>query len=364
MIKEYPYKYLKYCLLIFWFVPGISFGQYTAERSATEVVDTESQAELKIENKYGDINISTWEESKMEFTFLFRVKKNDKYDAEELLERMNPVVSNFGRYVSVRSEIEEKSTGFFGRLLSELAVDIDKSDIEIDIEVTVPVNTELEISNEFGDVVITDWNGRLRSKIKHGDLHVTEPFERANIEHNYGRIHLVSVKNADLDLRNVRCKADRIDDLRLVSHGSELEVDSIIYFNVTSNKDELRIESIKRIKGELKFGNAFFAAVEDEIYLDLRVTDLRISKVVNPSPNIYLNEQNSEVDINITGLKFDLDANMEGGIFRLPESIKDVESIVLDAKNNHRTITAKYGLVKDGKIKLQGKKGFVILREL
>ncbi len=350
--------------MLLWFVPVVSQAQYTAERSKTETVSTEENAELKLENKYGDINLSTWEESKMEFTFLFKVRKNDKYDAEELLERISPVVSNFGRYVSVRSEIEEKKAGFFGRLWSEISVDFDKSDIEIDINVKVPANTELEVINEFGDVVITDWSGKLRTKIKHGDLHVTEAFLDANLEHNYGKINLVSVKNAELDLRNVRFKADEIEDLRLVSHGSELDLKSVSFFDVNSNKDELRIEKIKRIKGEMKFGNAFFEVIEDEIYLDLKVTDLRVSKVVNPSPNIYLNEQNSEVDLNVTGIGFSLDANMEGGIFRMPETAKDVESIVLDEKNNHRTITANYGGAKDGKIKLEGKKGFVILREL
>jgi len=246
MTKVYPYNYIKTCLLLCWIVPSISFGQFAAERSVTEIVDTESQAELKLENKYGDINISTWEASKMEFTFLFKVRKNDKYAAEELLDRINPVVSNFGRYVSVRSEISEKSTGFFGRLLSEIAVDLDKSDIEIDINVKVPVNTELEVVNEFGDVVIMDWSGRLRSKIKHGDLHVTESFESANIEHNYGRINLENVKNAEMDIRNVRCKADEVEDLRITSHGSELEINTIKFLNLNSNKDEWRIKSIKR----------------------------------------------------------------------------------------------------------------------
>jgi len=360
----YPFEVIKCFLFFCWCIPAISFAQYTADRSVLEVVDVESQTELKVENKYGDIKISTWENSKMEFKFTFKVRKNDKYDAEDLSERIIPVISNFGKYVSVRTEIEEKNTGFFGRLLSQISVEIDKSDIEIDIEIKVPTNTELEIENEFGDVLITDWDGRLRTKIKHGDLHVTESIQRANINHNYGRVNLMSVKNGEFDFRNVRFNADAIEDLRLDSHGSELEIDSISFLNILSNKDELRVESIKRIKGEIRFGTALVEVVKDEIYLDLRVADLRISKIINPNPNIYLNEQNSEVDINITGLKFDLDADMEGGIFRLPEAIKNVESNLLDAKSNHRKISASYGTVKDGKIKLEGKKGFVILREL
>ncbi len=348
-------------------LPTAGFGQYTAERTTTENIDIETGAEFKVENKYGDITIIGWDQPSISIVTKITVRKKDKSEAEELLDRISPKISNFGRYVSLKTEIEEKSTGFFGRLLAEVIeidLELSKSDIEIDLEINLPSTTELEIVNSFGDVVISDWSASVRSDIRHGDLRITEPIERATIDHSFGKLNFLSINNASINLKSGRLKADSINDLRLESHGSELEIKEVGFLNLISNKDEIRIGKVSRIKGELRFGNVFLDVVQEEIYLDLWVTDLRVSKLKNTAPNVFVQQQNSEVDINIAGTAFDMYVEMEGGIFRIPESMAGVESKVMDEKSNYRKVSARYGAVKNGKITLEGKKGFVILREL
>ena len=345
-------------------LPLVSQGQSIAEKVTKDTITVEDFAEVRIENEYGDVVISTWEKPSIAYEFLIRVEKRDLDAAEDLLERVQVDVSNFGRLVTISSSIADREDNFFTRLLSDIPLELDKSDVTIDLNISIPNEVDLEIINSFGDVVILDFIGKLRCNLKHGNLKVTEDLKTIDLDHSYGRVDLRSTGLAKFNLRNSRLSAESITDLQLDSQGSELQIQTIDYLNLDSNKDEMRIVEVEKIRGDMRFGNIFIEEMGQELSLELRVTDLRITEINNSNPNIYIDQQNSDVDITIHGAAFNLKANLEEGVLRLPESFKNIQSDIIDNKANKRIITGNFGPQETtGLFELRGKRGYVILRE-
>lgn len=345
-------------------LPLVSQGQSIAEKVTRDTITIEDFAEVRIENEYGDVVISTWEEPSIAYEFLIRVEKRDLDAAEDLLERVQINVNNFGRLVTINSAIADREDNFFTRLLSDIPLELDMSDVTIDVNISIPQEVDLEVTNSFGDVVTLDFIGKLRCNLKHGNLKVNGDLKTLDLDHSYGRVDLRSTGLAKFNLRNSRLSAESITDLRLESQGSEIEIENIEYLNIASNKDELRIINVEKIRGEMRFGNVFIDQIGKEIWLELRVTDLRVSKLKDSSPTIFLDHQNSEVDISISNTSFDLKADLEDGVLRLPESFNNLKSNVIDEKEKKRVITGKYGSGSMGDFELKGKRGYVILREI
>ncbi len=338
-------------------------AQFTAEKVIADSLSVDDFAEVRIENQYGNIVVTTWDQPKIVYEFVIDVDKKEVDDAEELLARIVDDVDNFGRLITIKSQIKEKEAGFFGRLLSDFNIDFDKSSLDINLDITVPSDVELNVVNAFGDVIVLDYSGKLSCEVKHGDIKVSDGLKSLDLTHSFGEATLNNIGLAKLNLRNSELTAEKADDLHLDSHGSEIQIKEIGYLNIESNKDEFRAVSIDRVKGQMRFGDMNFDAVNEEINLELSVTDLRVTEIQSPNPRIFIEQSNSDVDLGISSTGFNLKATMKEGVLRLPDSMKNVHSETIDKKDNIRVVTGSYGLADKGEVEFKGRRGYIILRD-
>ena len=115
-------------------------------------------------------------------------------------------------------------------------MEFDKSDVDIDYEIYLPRDASIEVSNDFGDIIITDWNGKLEVLLRHGDLKITEPVKSAKLNVSFGNINARKIQAGTVDLKNGKLKVNEIEDLRLQSSGSELTLESVGFLNIKSIK--------------------------------------------------------------------------------------------------------------------------------
>jgi len=361
-------KALQYNIILLALLLGHGIGlsaQYDAQRITTKSYPMTNEGELTLENKYGDVIISGWEKDSIRIKIDIRVKKKSESDAKELLDRIDMKTTLFGRYVAVTTEIQDKGDSFLSRLFNELnPIDFDKSDVDINYEINIPNKAGIEVNNYFGDVILTDWTGKLKTDLRHGDLKITEPLADANLNISFGSINCRSIDKAFIELRNGKLKIQDSKDLKLNSNGSGIDLGRIGFLDLESGKDEIHLNEVTHIKGDVRYSTIFIDKVIKEIFLDLSLADVRISKVQNSDCLIYIKENNSEVDLNVSGLSLDLKADMVGGTLPLPASTANVDTQMIDEKNKVRKVTASYGSSGGGKFTLDGRKGYVILREL
>jgi len=95
--------------------------------------------------------------------------------------------------------------------------------------------------------------------------------------------------------------------------------------------------------------------------LSLKITDLLVSELGNKDPNIIIDQESSDIEINITGTSFKFIAYYSEGAVKLPKTFKNIESDIIDKSKKLREIHADYGKYSTGKISVSGHKGELIL---
>ncbi|SEM11330.1 hypothetical protein SAMN04487910_4139 [Aquimarina amphilecti] len=363
-MKDIFYKKLIILVLIL-FTGHYTNGQEKLSKSIQKIYDFSNAGELQLENKYGNIIINGWDQNKAKVTIDITVSKKDKDDAKDLLGRIQPILNTSDDFLSIFLNIEEKSDSFFSKVFNRVnPFDFDKGNIQIDYHIYLPVNAEIQLTNKFGDIIINDWNGKLKTNLQHGDMWINNEIMNANIELKFGKLHTKSITYGKIELKNSEFDHETSKNLRVISSGSTITIKQVDNLEIYSSKDKVSIETIDEIKGELEFTNIIIEKLKNTINLTMDVADFRVEKILKQNADININQKSSEVNINISELNFDFSASLEQGLLRIPKTFKNIKNKVLDSKKRLRDIRATYGIeTNKGTFHITGRKGVIILKE-
>tara|TARA_R110002051_G_scaffold165130_3_gene235994 strand:- start:52248 stop:53336 length:1089 start_codon:yes stop_codon:yes gene_type:complete len=346
----------------------VGFTAIAQEKVSKEITKTypfNNTGELHLENKYGNINIYGWTKEEVSITINITVTDKKKEDANDLLKRINPAIRRSDKFISVNYEIVEKNAGFFSNLFEKAnPFDFDRSNVQINYKVYLPKKAELEVINKFGDVIIEDWVGVLKANVQHGDMWINDNLNKADIVIKYGKLRAKNINYANLEISNGGLDMDHANTMRLNSSGSQIDAHKVESMEFYSNKDDVEINEIGTLYGNLKFSKLRLHSLKKDIDLNLKISDLWVESISNASSRISIEQESSEVSINILNFPHDFSALVEEGLVRLPKSFHDIDSKMLDKGRKLREIKAVYGKNGVGRISISGSKGVVLLKEL
>lgn len=355
---------------LFFLMVLVICGHYTlaqeqVSKQLKEAYEMTNSGELYLENKYGDVTVTGWDRDNVSITVDITVTHRKLDNAKNLLDRISLNIKEIDDFITVTSEISEKSTGFFAKYFNKAnPFDFDRSNVQIDYTIQLPSNAELDITNKFGDVIIGDWSGKLKANVEHGDVWINKDINNADVALKYGKLRAKTVNYGNIRVKNGSVDVEESRDLRINSSGTDVKIDRVSSLEIYSSKDEITIEEVGAIHGDLKFTNMQLNNVDDQINLTMKIADFRVSKVRSPDATIVIDQESSEVSLTISDFSFRFDATLEEGLLRLPKSFKNVETKMLNRGKRVRKITATYGKGSSGEISITGIKGAILLKEI
>ena len=358
------------CKKILWVALIVGLGQpLTAqEKVSKKMVKTyalTNAGDVLIENKYGTINLFGWEKDEVSVSINITVSHRKKENAEDLIQRIRPIINHSDNYLAISYEIIEKSSGFFSNLFDRAnPFDFDRSNVQVDYTVYMPDKAKLDIKNTFGDVIIDDWTGKLKADMEHGNLWVNENLNRVDIDMQYGKLRAQSINYGSIGLKNGALDMKNGKSLKITSNGSDIQIEKVTSLEFFSNKDEVTIYEVGTLYGNLKFSTIEVNRLAKDVDLNLKISDFRVSDILDPKADIAIEQESSEISLNITRFPHRFEAILEEGLVRLPKSFDNVNSKLLDKGKKLREIHARYGKDPQGKISIAGRKGVVLLKEL
>ena len=266
--------------------------------------------------------------------------------------------------VSMNYEIIDKSSGWFGNLFDKAnPFDFDRSNIQIDYTVYMPKKAELKVTNTFGDVIIEGWIGKLKAVVAHGDFWISQNLNKADITMRYGKLKAKNISYGTLDLKNGELDMEDSESLRINSSGTDMSLNAIKALELYSNKDDITIEEVGTLYGTLKFTTLELNHLTKDMDMTMKIADFRVSRIIGPESDIAIEQESSDINLNISDFSHQFKATLEEGLVRLPKSYKNIDTKMLDKGKKIRRITASYGKSQQGKITIIGTKGVVLLKE-
>jgi hypothetical protein len=343
--------------LILFLIPSFLFankfsGKHTKTKTLMEEFNISADGLVHIHNKYGSIDIKSWDQNKVSIEVIITTNGNSESNVQDGLDRIDVQFESSNNEVSARTRIEKKNNwSWFGN----------SNNVNMDIKyiVRMPVSNNLDVSMDYGDVMIDKLEGS------------------ANIDIDYGKLIAGELLNAHNDINMDYSTASSID---VLTNGiinidySTIEVGESKNIDLNSDYSNTTFINVENLTFDCDYGNLIVDNAEkiigDSDYLDLKIGKITDTfKITADYGNLKIRELDMnfnliDLETEYMGVKigvdkncsFSLIADMQYGSLQVPDNFNMTKQIEKNSKKHYEgtyngtggkiNINSQYGSVK------------------
>lgn len=341
-------------------------NQFEISKSEKGEFKLNADGKLLLENKYGHVNIKTWDKQETKIDVLITVKAKNEKTAREIIDNVNVEFTNQPSFVSAKTVFGENSQSFWSWGSNYNA------SYEVNYTVFMPKNVYLDLSNKYGNAAVPSLDRDIHAEIKYGDINFEDQSKNVNLELGYGNANLRSLANLTADIKYSELDIMNAENVKMDSKYSHHTYGTIQNLNIESGYDDFKIQKVGSLTNNGKYDD-FRIEESGELMFDTKYTDiainsistsgkffmsygdLRIAKVSKGANEIRFEAQYSDMTINeIANCDFDVSGKYSDASFgsNVSFSRKENESTTISYKGKVNgggtavNVTVAYGSIK------------------
>ena len=241
-------------LLFFTFGSLSAYAQDREEKVVEKSYKVNPGATLHVENERGNISISSWDKPQIDIRVQVVVKGDDRDFLRQRVDEIKLYFSHSSENVKARTEIGEQ--GWWSWIWGQ------ESQVEVHYTIFMPVDGNVDIMNDYGDISIDTLYGRCELNCDYGNIH---------LGHIQGRTEL------NLDY----CPASTIgyvQSLEMNVDYSKVTIDSVGRGDVNADYSTVKIGAIDRLDYNGDYGALRVNQAKD-LEANADYIDLEIGKI-------------------------------------------------------------------------------------
>ncbi|MEM1215030.1 MAG: hypothetical protein AAGJ82_05065 [Bacteroidota bacterium] len=325
---------------------------------------------VNLSNKYGKIDIKTWEQNAARISVKILVNASTESEAQEVFDRID--ISFFGtdNQAGAKTTIEAKNKSWW-----EWGNDSD--DFSINYEVFLPASANLDVTAKYCDVYSAATTGTGSFVVKYGNIKLDGLGEDSNVDLAYGNGNIVRTRDLDLELAYGNLDVGEASDLDLNVRYGNFSVDRAGDIICNSRYSTFRMGEIREFRNDGKYDNIEVDFAE-EVVCETHYTNVKIDRLTRrlSLDMAYGSAKASQVDasfdeINVNGRYTDfkvymprsanctLDLSGTYADIRLPSS--GVNKSLDSKEGNSHEVRGHMGNGTDGSVKARLSYGGIVL---
>lgn len=221
-------------------------------------------------NKYGKVNVNTWQNNFVKIDVNIIVNANEQRDADKMFERIQVNFANTAGYIKAETVIMQGNGWWPAENVCQ--------DFKINYEVWMPVGNQLDLKNKYGNAYVANLNGKLFADIKYGDLRTETVNNDVDLNMAYGKAYLAKANHVYGALSYGGISITDVRELQLESKYSNYSVDNAGALRVTSKYDNFELGNISDLRLQTKYSNVRLKQAKI-LYVTAQYTDIKIGAV-------------------------------------------------------------------------------------
>ena len=355
---------VKSIIVLFLLIPMVSFGNQESQKHEKSKIIKKKfsvtiDAMLTVENKYGNVNITTWNKNSIEIEIKITVKGNDLEDVEDQLDDINIDFYSTSNLVEAKTLIRnrKKSWSFWGRNSSV--------NYKIDYFVKMPITNKLDVSNDYGSIYLDKLKGKAIINCNYGKIIIGELLHNSNIiDLEYCSKSSISyVKNAEISIDYSKLTVEKSNTIKLNADYSTLYFTDVNILNFNIDYGSIRVENGNEIEGNSDYTTLKFGTISKCLYVSTDYGSLRISNLEKGFDKIEIEAEYTGIKIEVlpdSNFKFRVD--LEYASFKYDDTFIEIFKSI--EKNSKKFYEGVYGKEKSNSLLLiKSQYGSVTIKE-
>ena len=285
-------------MLASWLIPARVHAQFTETKELTKQFSVTPGTRIEITNKYGKVELNTWEKDSVIIEIKIRVEEKKLSRLEKSIDEIDFDFTQSQHFLIVRTKIGENRSSLEKEFLKfkETLLQSD-GNMQIDFTVWLPGTNDLKVENKFGDVFLGDFTGNVEINLSNGNLKSHDFEGKLNLILNFADATINTINTGRLDCNFSELYIKKANELRIISKSSTFEILEINDLDADSRRDKFRIRLADRIEAIGSFTNFRFNELTDRINLRSEYGDLDIEKTAPDFSNIYIESKSTDINL-------------------------------------------------------------------
>lgn len=284
-------------------------GKHTMEKKVRKEFVVNANAGLAIDNKYGNVNIVTWDQNKTVIDVIIRTNGNNEDEVTERLEGITIDFKGNGSRVSATTRFEEtksKWRSWFGGGNSNVS-------IEVNYTIKLPVTNSVNIDNDYGVVSIDKLQGNAKISCDYGqlllgDLMADDNYLNFDYTDNATIQYMKSGKiNADYSGFTLQ-KADRLE---LNADHTDSEISEVSSLNYNNDYGKIKVGTVSNVIARGDHISHAFGTVRESLNVNTDYGSVTVNKLEKTSKKVIIMSKYSSITLGLAnGYSFDVVLNL------------------------------------------------------
>lgn len=323
----------------------------TKQKNIKKTYTVNADVSLSIENKYGNISVSTWDEDKIDLEITIKVTGGNENWVNEKLNSIDVDITAQKNMVSAVTNLGNsglKSKGI-------------NNSFEINYVIKIPKNGSVKLNNKYGNISTLNLESDVDIFCKYGKINLGRlngPSSNINIE--YCPNSTISyLNNGNVTARYSGLKINELDKIILNTSYTDiliLEADNIKY---SANYGTFKFQNVKSITGSGNYLTVSIADIANTVTIDSKYGKINIDNISDKANNVTINGGYSEISVGYgANYAFDFDISTK---YSNLKNDSNLQIDVSEEKNNSKKISGFYKKKGQNKVTINSNYGNISL---
>ena len=295
-------------------------------------------AKVSLNNRYGNLNITTWNKNTVEIEVTITVKGNDLDDVEDKLSTINVEFNANSNLVDAETVFGSKKSNWSWWKKSK------NLNYKINYVVKMPKSNSVDLDNDYGNIYLDNLDGRADINCDYGKISVGELSASGNnINLDYCTNSSIGfMKSGDVNIDYSKLTIDTSEKVRINADYSTIKLEKTDNVSFNCDYGSISIDDANDIKGNADYLTMRLGTVRKNLYIDTDYGSLSVKNLAKGFENVEIDGQYAGIKIGVdpdASFNFQIDLQY-AGFSRNDDKMEFFKSI---SKSTKKYYEGKFG---------------------
>ncbi|WP_299011482.1 hypothetical protein [uncultured Tenacibaculum sp.] len=274
-------------LFLFLLIPTVLIAndrKHEKSKNISKTFNVNKNATLYINNKYGNVNVTTWNENRIEINVKITVKGDDLSSVERKLKDINIQFEATSNLVEARTIIEKSksSWSWWGSK---------NTNYKINYSVRMPITNNADLHNKYGDIYLLDeLEGKSNINCDYGKIQIDQLLNsNNNISLDYcGTSEINYMKSGNLNVDYSKLKIRKSNNLKVSADYSTIKIGKATDVTFNSDYGSISAEEISNLTGNSDYASVKIGTLKKNLKINSDYGGIRVQNIAKGFDNITI----------------------------------------------------------------------------
>ena len=276
---------------------GAEIGSDNLTKKIHKEIQVSKDALIEIDNSYGDLNITSWDQDKVVIDVLITVKGENSKKTQEKLNAID--VSFLLSPEKVMAETKIDMGWSFGWFYFGYGTFNNLEKYRIDYNIKIPKTSSVDLTNDYGTIRLNSLEGKANISCDFGQLIIGELMADNNILefHNTSNSSIEYIKGGTIKADFSSFTLEKAEDIYLIADYTSSNIVEVTNLNYNCDFGNITIDNVTNLEGEGENITQRIGNVSGSLEIDGDFGSIKIDRIKSSSKNVCIEADYTDIEI-------------------------------------------------------------------